>query len=338
MNQREIAKLAGVSSATVSRVINHDPSVSPETAARVNEVIAKHGYVQNVIARSLKMANTKTIGFLVPDISNPFFPAVLSGIEAVCAKYRYNMIIQNTSEDRLREEAALETLLKQRVDGLLAILVTRDSEQLAKFQAMNIPVVLIDRLTTGGEYDSVTIDNAGGVAQGIEYLKRLGHARIAIIHVPTDISLGEERLNGYRLAMQEAGLEVLEEYIVNGNAIEEGGYLGAQELMRLPAPPTAIFAANNLMTMGAYKALADARMAIPKDVSLLGFDDFSLAGYLSPPITLINRPTSEMGRSAAEMLFERLTGNSERPVRQVVLPTALQIRSSCAQPKHSPSM
>jgi LacI family transcriptional regulator len=332
LNQREIAKLAGVSSATVSRVINSEPGVAPKTAEQVSKIISQYGYVQNVIARNLKMAKTKTIGFLIPNILNPFFPAVLSGIETVSVKYEYNMIVQNTNNSTLREEASVETLLKHRVDGLLAVLVNHSGTQLSKFQSMGIPVVLIDRLTIAAEYDSVTVDNIGGVTQGIEYLARLGHTKIAVIHGTQTTSPGEERLRGYFNVMRDIGLEVVKEYVVDGNFSEEGGYLSAQQLMQLSDPPTAIFALNNFSTMGAYKALADARIKIPQEVSLLGFDDFSLAGYLAPPITVINRPMFKMGHIATEMLFERLLGEPDRPAQKVVLPTALKIRCSCSHP------
>ncbi len=330
MNQREIAKIAGVSSATVSRVINKEPGVAPKTAEKVSEIISQYGYVQNVIARNLKKANTKTIGFLIPNILNPFFPAVLSGIETVSVKYGYNMIVQNTDNNPLREEVSIETLLKHRVDGLLAVLVNSSGNQLKNFQSMGIPVVLIDRLTADVEYDSVTIDNIGGVTQGIEYLARLGHTGIAVIHGTKTTSPGEERLQGYFKAMRDIGLEVIKEYVVDGNFSEEGGYLRTGELMRLSKPPTAIFALNNFSTMGAYKALADAHVKIPGEVSLLGFDDFSLAAYLSPPITVINRPMFEMGRFATEMLFERLLGATNRPLQKIILPITLKIRYSCS--------
>lgn len=333
MNQKEIAKLAGVSSATISRVTNNEPGVSPKTAIKIRRLIKEYGYVQNAIARGLKTSNSKTIGFLVPDISNPFFPAVLSGIESLCVKNGYNLILQNTNQNTLREINAIDMLLQHRVDGLIAIIVDGEGNQLEQFTTMGIPVVLIDRLTRKGEYDSVIIDNMGGMAQGVEYLAQLGHKKIALIHGPTNISpCGEERMTGYLTAMRNAGLKVVKEYIIDGNSTEEGGYLCTKELIQSPNPPTAIFTVNNFMTMGAYKALADARVRVPKEVSLLGFDDFSLAAYLSPPISLMSRPTVEMGRIATEMLLERLTQGVNLPSRKVVLPTNLTIRCSCAHP------
>ncbi len=332
MNQREIAKLAGVSSATVSRVINDDPRVSPETASQVKQIISQYGYVQNVIARNLRMASTKTIGFLIPDIANPFFSAVLTGIEAVCAQYGYNILLENTSEDRIKERAALDTLLKQRIDGIVAIVVNESGEQLGGFRAMNVPVVLIDRRTQREDYDCVVIDNVGGVGSGVDYLLRLGHTKIAIIHGQKNITPGEERLRGYIEAMTRAGIAINPAYIMDGNFTEEGAYSCTRELIQLPAPPTAIIAANNIMTMGVYKALADMRIKIPYEISLLGFDDFPLAAYLSPPISIINRPTVEMGKIATEMLFERLRDEFSQAPREKLLPTHLIIRGSCAHP------
>lgn len=334
MNQREIAKLAGVSSATVSRVINNDPRVSETTALQVKNVISRYGYVQNVVARNLKMAQTKTIGFLMPDISNPFFPAVLVGIEGVCAKYGYNILLENTNENHAVERGAIDTLLKNRIDGLLAIPVDESGEQLNGTLPMRVPVVLIDRRTQNKTYDCVTIDNAGGVAQGVEYLVDLGHGKIAFIHGKLNVTPGEERLSGYLAAMHRAGLEVNPHYIVNGSFSEEGGYSAAQELLARADPPTAIIAANNLTTMGAYKALADMRIRIPDEISLLGFDDFPLAAYLWPPISIINRPTVEMGRQATEMLFARLGGAVNEPPREERLPTTLVRRASCSHPKN----
>ncbi|MGE5581066.1 MAG: LacI family DNA-binding transcriptional regulator [Bacillota bacterium] len=333
MNQREIAKLAGVSSATVSRVINNDPRVSLETASQVRKIISKYGYVQNVIARNLRMASTKTIGFLIPDISNPFFSAVLTGIEAVCAKYGYNILLENTSEDFLKEQAAIDTLLKQRIDGIVAIVVDESGEQLKRFQTMNVPVVLIDRRTHYKDYDCVVIDNVGGVSSGVDYLLRLGHIKIAIIHGRKNITPGEERLQGYINTMKKAGIDINPDYVMDGNFTEEGAYSCTRELLQLSSPPTAIISANNIMTMGVYKALADMRVRIPHEISVLGFDDFPLAAYLSPPISIINRPTVEMGKIATEMLFERLHEEFTQSPREKVLPTNLIIRGSCAHPK-----
>lgn len=332
MNQRNVARLAGVSSATVSRVVNNDPNVSGETAKKVNEVIHKYGYVQNAMARNLRMANTKTIGYLVPDIRNPFFPQVLGGIESVCWKRGYDIIFENTDEKLDKEKGAINTLMRYRVDGVIADFVDPNSEDIRKVEKMGIPLVLIDRKKTIGEKtDCVVIDNIGGMEQMVKYLIDLGHTKIAMIYGSKEITPGIERLQGFNKAMREAGIVVNEDYVLNGMFSEDGGYECTYRLMKMNEPPTAIITANNVMTMGAFKALADNSIKIPADVSLAGFDDFPLAAYLTPSLTVVNRPTWEMGQTAAEILLERIENkDADHPKKEMVLPTNLLIRGSCA--------
>lgn len=332
MNQHDVANLARVSSATVSRVINNEPNVSDKTAKKVIEIIHKYGYVQNAVARNLRMASTKIIGYLVPDISNPFFPQVLGGIEAACWKKGYDVILENTHEEINKEKEAINTLLQYRVDGVIADFVDTNSDDIKKFEKMGIPLVMIDRKVTVGEKtDSIIVDNVGGMVQIVEYLIGLGHKKIAMIHGSKINTPGIERMEGFYLAMQSAGIEINEDYVLNGMFSEEGGYACTCKLMHMKEPPTAIITANNVMTMGTFKALVDNFIQIPKDVSLVGFDDFPMAAYLSPPLTVINRPTWEMGQIAAEILLERIENkNADHPMKEMVLPTNLLIRESCA--------
>lgn len=330
MNQRDIARLAGVSSATVSRVINNDSRVSPETAAHVWSVIREHGYVQNSIARSLRTSRTMTIGFLVPDIANPFFPAVLRGIETFCSENRYNLILQNTSEDEMQEARAVDILLRSRVEGVIAIPTDSSGIQLDSLRSMNVPVVLVDRKVSVHKYDCVLIDNTGGIEQAVQYLADLGHRRIAMLHGTKTITPGEERLQGFVQGMTRAGLSVFPPYVVDGKFTEDAGYRRVVELMSLTTPPTAIISANNLMTIGAYRALVDLDVGIPETISLIGFDDFPLATYLSPPITVINRPTADMGKHACDLLFKRIDGVGQSEPQIIRMPTHLEIRGSCA--------
>ena len=335
MNQRDIAKLAGVSSATVSRVINKDKKVYPKTAKKVLQVIKENGYVQNAMARNLRMANTKTIGYLVPDIKNPFFIAMLSGFQEMCFKQGYDIIFENAADDPEKEKKALETLLRYRVAGLLAVFVDSDNEYIDVFGNMGIPVVMIDRKSSGVQKnDYLMIDNMGGVGQILDYLVSLGHTDIAMIYGPQDLTPGVERLNGFRKAMKKNGIPVKEEYLIPGLFTEEGGYHAVQELLQLKNRPTAMIGGNNLTTMGAYKALVDYKVSIPEEVSLAGFDDFPFAAHLQPPVTVIKRPNTNMGRIAAELLLERVSkvrkAKTSQP-RSIVMPTQLCIRESCTQ-------
>ncbi|MDD5016507.1 MAG: LacI family DNA-binding transcriptional regulator [Eubacteriales bacterium] len=331
MNQRDIAKLAGVSSATVSRVINNDPSVSAETNKKVSEVIKKYGYVQNAVARNLRLANTKTIGYLVPDISNPFFPAVLGGIERICNSRGYDIIFENTDEDEEIERKAISSLLRFRVDGLIAVFVRCNQADLQRIKMMGIPVVLLDRkIEYTEDYDYVGIDNIGGLYSIVEYLYKLGHRKISIIYGSQDITPGYERLNGYKAAMKKFGIAINEGYLINGDFTEEGAYKGVVQLFSNDELPTAIITCNNLMTMGAYKAIIDMGIKIPDQVSLIGFDDFDFATHLVPPITVVSRATSEMGKLAAEFIIDRIDGNTSDEPRRVFLPTKLIARGSCS--------
>lgn len=332
MNLKDIAELAGVSTATVSRVINRSGPVSKATAGRVLRIIEEHGYVPDTIAKSLRMGQTKTIGFVVPDISNPFFPEVLNGAEAVCAGYGYNIILGNTNEDIDTESKVVRNLRQQRADGVLMILVDESGSTLRSGLAgasPSLPIVFIDRHIAGFRYDSVIIDNEGGTAQAAEYLIELGHTKIAIIHGPANTTPGGRRLYGYRKAMRAAGVAIRSEYVVEGDFRTRSGYELTRALMEIPDPPTAIIGGNNLMTIGAFQCLADMGICVPHDVSLIGFDDFALASNLSPAITVVDRPTADMGRISAELLLSRIEKRDESATRQVVLPTRLKIRDSC---------
>ena len=333
MNQRDVAKLAGVSSATVSRVINKDQSVLDKTFNRVTEVINNYGYVQNAVARNLRISKTKTIGYLVPDIGNPFFPAVLGGIEVACHKKDYDIIFENTDENKAKEKKAIDTLLRYRVDGIIAIFVDGDNEDIKRIRKMGIPMVHIDRKSeVAKDFDYVGIDNIGGMKQIVDYLSSLGHKKIAIIYGPENITPGYERLKGFKEAMKQAKLTVNEEYMVNGSFTEEGSYKCVGKLLSMKDTPTAIITANNLMSIGAYKALVDLKIDIPNEISLVGFDDFDFAAYLIPPITVINRPTWEMGKVGAELLLEKIeNGSEEKAVKKIIMATNLCIRNSCAK-------
>jgi LacI family transcriptional regulator len=332
MNQKIIARLVGVSSATVSRVINNDPRVSKETFERVQKVIADMGYVPNTIAKSLRVKKTRTVGFVVPDIGNPFFPEVLRGIEEVCVAHKYHIILGNTNEDRETEREIVQHLREKRVDGMLMILVDETGSTVKGTSAYGnseCSVVFIDRHVEGYCADSVLIDNFGGSFNAASYLLELGHTKVSVIHGPRNVTPGIERLRGFLHAFEVAGLAVRPEYIREGDFRTRSGYALARELMALPDPPTAIFCGNNLMTIGAFEALRVVGVQIPEQVSLVGFDDFLLAKYLTPPLTVVDRPMADMGRIAAELLIARIEQRDRTVAKKIMLPTRLEVRQSC---------
>ncbi len=334
MNQRDIAKLAGVSSATISRVINNSSSIAPETMERVQQIIKKHGYVPNVVARNLKTSSTKTIGYLVPDIKNPFFTSMLAGFEEMCYAKGYDIIFANTNENVEKEKKVMNKLMGFRVDGLLAVFVDADNREVEQFSNMNIPLVYIDRKPIRSKtllHDCILIDNYGGMRQIVEHLVGLGHKDIAILYGTQGITPGNERLDGFYMAMDEFKIPVQPQFVVPGYFSEEGCRKAVAQIMDLKHRPTAIITPNNLSTMGAYTALVEKGLKIGEDISLVGFDDFPFASHLDPPITVLKRPTTEVGRIAAEMLLERIEGSeANAPVRERRLPTELCVRMSCA--------
>ena len=333
MNQKDIAKLAGLSSATVSRVINDDPLVKAATKKKVLEIVNEYGYIPNSAARSLKTSRTNIIGYLVPDIRNPFFTAVLAGFEDLCYKEGYDIIFQNTNENAMKEKQAVQTLLRYRVDGVLAVFTDAKTKEFQYFEDRQIPIVCVDRKVVGSsKTDCILTDNYGGMYQLVKHLVSLGHRDIALIMGTPGLTPGEERNKGFEEAMAKFDMKIKPEYLVQGFFTEEGAYSAAQKLLSLKDRPTAIVAPNNFSTMGAYRALRDEGLSIGKDISLAGFDDFPLAGHLTPPVTVIKRPNTEIGKIAAERLLARIDaarkGVTIEP-REMRLPVELCIRESC---------
>ena len=330
MDQKKIAKLAGVSTATVSRVVNNYAGVSEKTKKKVMKVIRENMYVHNMSARNLRSANSKTIGFLISNFSNPFFIVIYEGLEAVCRSRGYSILIGNTNEDVEQERKAIDHLLSHRVDGIVASFVNPSQYTLDRLNSLNTKVLMLDRKIDGLDTDTITIDNIGGAQTQVSYLMELGHRDIAVIHGSTNNSPGEERLKGYYLGMEAGGAKVNPGYVIDGDFTEERAYNATIQLMSLSPRPTAVAVHNNLMCMGAYKALIDLNIKIPQDVSLIGFDDFDLASYLPPGITLISRPIKEMGILAAETLLDRIESKGAEELKKVEFPSKLKVRGSCA--------
>ncbi len=333
MNQREIAKLAGVSTATVSRVVNGDVSVAKTTKEHVLKIIDQYSYVQNINARNLRASRSKAIGFLISNFSNPFFIEVYKGLEPVCRKKGYSIIIGNTNESVEQEKEAIDLFLRYRVDGMIASFVEPKEDTLRKLRNFNMTIIQLDRTLKNLDSDVIVIDNVTGSMEQVETLARLGHERIAVIKGMSFDSNGVERLSGFMEGMKKCGLAVRREYVVSGDFLEENAYNAAIELMHLPTPPTAIICHNNLMCIGAYKALMDMRIEIPRDVSLIGFDDFELSEHLQPSLTLIDRPIKEMGEMAGKMIIDRIEGEYKGEPRRIVFPVKLRFGGSCGAPQ-----
>lgn len=328
---RDVATRAGVSTATVSRFLRGQ---RVREADAVRTAVDELGYAPNVLAQGLKSGRTGVIGVVVPDITNPFFAAVLEGCQQACRDTSYRMLLANSDESSQREWSLLTDLVR-RVDAVLLAPTTEQERAPLELQRAGVPVVFVDRELAGGErFDGVLVDNHGGARAAARHLAELGHTRIAAIHGATDTTPGHGRRDGLLAGLAEHGLDLIPEYDRIGDFREESGRQLTLELLSLPEPPTAIFTANNLMTVGALKALRDMRVSIPEEMSLIGFDDLSLGSLLRPPLTCVARPDVEQGALAMRLLLSRLRDDDRRdPPRRIVLDTRLTVRGSTAPPR-----
>jgi LacI family transcriptional regulator len=329
---RDVAKAAGVSTATVSATINKTAFVSPELQTRVHEAITKLGYHPDGIARSLKKRSTQTLGVLISDITNPFFTAVIRGIEDTANARGYAMILCSTDEDPEKERSYLRLLRSRRVDGLIMAPAGAEGDYDCAFVEANAPVVFIDRKISVVPVDTVLVNNQEGTRRAVEYLVGLGHRRIGLIAGRSHLSTTRERTQGYRQALVEGAVSVDPELIKNANRGVDGGYKAGRALLELPQRPTAVFAATNTLAIGLMRAVVSCRLRCPEDVSVACFDDFEWAAVFRPCLTTIAQPTYEMGSKAAELLFGRLDGTRAGDPQEVILQTSFTIRNSCSAP------
>jgi LacI family transcriptional regulator len=318
----DVARVAGVSLKTVSRVINHEPGVRPETGARVRDAVEALGYRANDIARNLRRGRASaSIGLTIEDVRNPFYSSIAKAVEGVARRHGYVVIIANSDEDPAAERTAVGTLLERRVGGLLIVPAGRDHTYLRDEVRLGTPVVFIDRPADTIEADEVLLDNGGGARQATEHLLTQGHRRIGVVGDPPTISTIAERLAGYQASLERAGVPIDESLIRVGVHDVRHGEAAVRELLAMEDPPTAIFATNNRACIGALHALR----ATGARAALVGFDDFELADLLET--TVVRHDPNELGRRAAEILFARLAGDTGPPQR-IVLPTRLVARGS----------
>ena len=332
---RDIARLANVSVATVSAVVNGKGKVSAELAARVHQAMEALDYQPNHLARSLRVRQTLTIGMMIPDVTNPFFTDIMSGVQHEARLHGYSVIFCDANEDPELERQHLRTLFSRRVDGVL--LAPTDSETAQdRVTRQRFPVVFFDRVPAGFKGSAVITDNFEAARTAADHLITLGHERIAIITGRLNLSNGSERLEGFRQALHEARLPLRQEYLCRGDFGLESGYRCALELMTLSSPPTAVFSCNNQMTLGLMRALGERGISCPGRVSVLGFDDFDWAASFSPRLTTIAQPSYEMGKGAMALLMQKIQARLEEGApaedRVLVLKNELRVRESTARP------
>lgn len=316
---KDVAETAGVSLKTVSRVVNGEPRVGADTTARVTEAIARLGFRRNDLARSLRRAHaSSTLGLITEDVANPFYSAIARAVEDVARSRGYVVITASSEENPEREQDLVATLLSRQVEGLLLVPAGHDHRYLEPELALGTRLVFLDRPPGGLAVDAVLIDNAGGARAGVEHLLAQGHRRIGFVGDVPQMHTLAQRLEGYRAAHAARGVALDERLIRLGAHDVAQAEAATRELLALPDPPTALFATNNRLSIGALRAL---RRADPQP-ALVGFDDFELADMLSVAVTVVRHDPAEMGRTGAELLFARLDG-ADGPPRTEVLSTEL---------------
>jgi len=300
----EVARAAGVSTATVSRALNGSAKVADRTKHRITEAIAALGYQPNHVARSLVLKATHTIAVMLPDITNPFFPALVKGVQLAADEEGYAVLLAHTGGDPAKEESYFQVLRGQQVDGVLLVGLVSAPESLKGLVGRGLPVVMLDRPVDLPGSATVRVDHRAGGRIATEHLLELGHHRIAHIAGPKGLGVSQQRLDGYRRALSSRGVAFEESLVAEGDFSEDGGYRGIQELLRARTRFTALFAANDLSAIGAMTALREHGLQVPGDVSVVGFDDIHLASYTSPKLTTVRQPIYDMGRAAAKLLID----------------------------------
>jgi LacI family transcriptional regulator len=327
----DVAKRAGVSVATISRYLS---GFTVRNAEEIREVIDQLNYRPSAAARNLKSGRTGIIAIVVPDITNPFFASIVEGAESAVGDDRMVLLV-NTGAVREREEKALSQLFG-RVDGVIMAPSTEDEVAPAFFSQFGLPIVFVDRLTRDGErFSSVLAENEKGARIATEHLIGHGHTQIAMIAGPQSATPGKRRADGFRQAMKIAHLVISQKLFIESDFTEAGGYEAMKELLALSSPPTAVVTANNLMTIGALRALGEAQVRVPEEISLISFDDFDFATLMKPPISVISRDARMQGSQAMELMIRQLDCNEAATPEHSMVDVQLVERGSCAPPRGS---
>ena len=332
ITQADVARCANVSQSMVSYVLNDSGTVTIPlgTRQRILDAIEELGYIPNRVARSLRTHKTYTIAGVIPDITNPFYPAFEQGIQEVAEARGYDLIVYNTGGEAERERKCLQSLQQGRVDGVVAVLFHLRSRDLKVLLDGGVSVVRLEtnKRETRLEFplDNVYVDNTLAARSAVGYLVERGHTRIGMLS--GERGPGDRRVLGYRQALEETGLPVEEDLMSAGEFTEHGGYWAMKKLIGLPHPPTAVFAANDMMALGALMAAREAGFSVPDDVALMGFDDTPSTRLVSPPLTTVSQFQDQLGRRATEMLFERIDGVAPEGGRYEQMPYKLIIRGS----------
>ncbi len=327
---KDIARLAGVSYSTVSRALNDNPVVNRETAARIKNVATTAGYAANAVGRSLATGRTQTIGVIVTTIADTFAAEIVAGIEAVAGKSGFSVVLACAHADPEREIGIVRSFRENRVDGLVITASRVGTLYAPLISEMKVPLVLVNHFSPGQFAQSVMIDNVSGAREVTQHLIRLGHRRIAYLGDQFGLQSDTDRFSGYRQALTEADIPFQPKLLVHGNGKPLGAVAPMEKLLSLPEKPTAVFCYNDMSALGALHVAVKRGLGVPKDISLIGFDDLFFNPFTEPALTSLRQPMKTMGQEAAKVLLKLLAG--EQTEHPIVLKGELMIRSSTAPP------
>lgn len=330
-NIQDVAKLAGVAPITVSRVINNNGYVSDKTRQRVEAAIEELAYVPNSLGPSLRSKRTKTLALVLSDIMNPFWTTVARGVEDTASKHGYHIIIGNTDESPEKQNDYLTLMLQKQVDGFLLVPASSDVTSAEPIRRQNVPFVILDRLISGNDFDSVRGASFDGAYQLTKHLIGLGHQQIVAITGRVDNSAAKERVQGFLQAIKEAD-QGITHHVYWGEMNQDSGYNYTIEALQTTPRPTAVFAANNFIAIGSMRALRDTGLEVPEDMSVVAFDDLPEAITIDPFFTVASQPAYEMGERATELLIARLQGDALPERQEIILPVEVILRRSSAKP------
>lgn len=327
---KDVAQHAQVSVTTVSHVINGTRFVSEAARERVQQAIAALNYVPSALARSLKSNRTHTVGMMIPNNSNPYFAEIIRGIEDTCFEAGFNVILCNSDDDPHKQAQYVRVLSEKQVDGLIVLSSGGDPELIATLRSAGMPQVVVDREIDDLAADLVEVNHELGGYLATRHLLDLGHRRIACIAGPQALSPARQRVQGYHRALTESGMRVDDKLLRSSDFTSAGGHAAMTSLLKMRQKPSAVFASNDLMAIGAVCAAAEAGLRIPEDVSVVGFDDIALAAYSNPPLTTIAQPKHQTGTLAARLLLERIA-QRDKPLHREILQPTLCLRRSTAR-------
>lgn len=328
---KSIADQAKVSISTVSRVLSGKAEsyrISKKTEDAILKIAQDLKYEPNHLARALRLRQTNTIGMIIPDIANPFFSSIVNCVEIESRKAGYSVITCGSQENSDVEKESVKILVMRKVDGMIICPVGEESSHIYELTKKNIPFIIVDRYFPNLDLPYVVSDNYNGSIKAVNHFVENGHTKIAFIQGLPTSSVNKERLRGYKEALREHKIPINESFIVGDNFGEQNGYIGAKILLNRSEPPTSIFAASNLISLGAMRAVSEENLKIPDDISLIAFDDQPYSDFLSTPMTTIEQKKEELGRISIRLLLDEITKGKKSEKKGIIVPTELRIRKS----------